>query len=134
MVQDLAKIIDKLLSAMSGLDLDAMIDFYDDDMVFELVPEHASIHGKKTWRKNVNEFMQWVEEGKKEFIRSVQQGNTIWIERIDHWKIHGKWISLPIVAIVEFTESGKIKRWLEYHTLEYRKQFEAAPETGFGKK
>ena len=49
---------------MSSLDLNAMIEFYDDDMVFELVPEHVSIHGKETWKKDVKEFMQWVEAGK----------------------------------------------------------------------
>lgn len=131
MSQDLIVVVDKLFDALSHRNLDDMLALYADDILFELVLENVTAQGKKLMKKNAEDFLAWVEDGKKEILRCCQDNSSVWIERIDHWKIEGKWIALPIVAIIDFNSAGKIHRWREYHTLNYRKQFDKTPKTGF---
>ena len=67
---------------------------FDDEILFELVPEHVSLQGNKVLRKTLLEFMNWVEDGRKELLRTCEQGRCVWNERIDHWKIDGRWIAI----------------------------------------
>ena len=128
---DLSKVINDLLDTLSKRDLNHVIQFYDDAFIFELVPEQVSIKGISAWYKAIEEFFNWVDEGRKELLRCCQQNDIIWIERIDHWKINGTWVAIPIMAVVQFTKESKVLNWREYHTLEYRRQFDSPPETGF---
>ncbi|TNF70231.1 MAG: hypothetical protein EP298_00190 [Gammaproteobacteria bacterium] len=128
--ENLANILDQLLESLSAKNIDSLMTFYEDNFVFELVPEHVAIEGKTAWNQGVIDFMNWVQAGKKEVLRYCVDGRTVWVERVDHWQIDNQWIALPIVAIVEFSDANKVQKWREYHTLEYRKQFENFPKTG----
>ena len=132
MTHDLLTTFREFLNYLTELDSENSARYLDKDVTFELVPEHATIHGKEQVVKNVKEFMDWVQQGHSKIVNSAVNGNQLWLERIDAWKINNTWVELPIASVVTFNEEHKIISWREYHTLEYRKQFEQAPETGFG--
>ena len=121
---NLIQTLDDALTAFSDRDLDTFMAFFDEEATFELVPEYIIAEGSPTIQDNIREFFNWVELGEKQVFRATQDGKTVWVERMDHWRIQGEWIELPIVAIVDFNDAGKIMQWREYYTLEYRKKFE----------
>ena len=44
-------------------------------------------------------------------------GNTVFTERVDYSLRNGKWTPIPLVAVFELNDAGKIVAWREYLDL-----------------
>lgn len=60
------------------------------------------------------------------FLRTAEKENTVWMERIDHWQIEGKWIQVPVAAIFDL-KGTKVVHWSEYLDFSYMNQFNSRP-------
>ena len=48
-----------------------------------------------------------------EVLRRACTGNVVFVERLDQFKIHGQWLSIPICGYL-VVEAGKIRVWKDY--------------------
>lgn len=58
-----------------------------------------------------------VAEQKHELKAIGSRGNVVFTERVDYSQRNGKWTPIPLVAVFELDDSGKIKAWREYLDL-----------------
>jgi limonene-1,2-epoxide hydrolase len=100
-------------------DLEKALEPLSEDAYYQIVvPTIAPVHG----RANVlaeHRLMQATgcEDQKHDMISYGSAGNTVFTERVDHSKRNGKWSKVPLVAVFEVDEAGKITAWREYLDL-----------------
>ena len=50
-------------------------------------------------------------------VALVSDGNTVLVERVDHFEVGGHPIAMELVGVFEFDDAGRIKRWRDYYDL-----------------
>lgn len=99
-------------------DLEAALAPLAEDAYYQIVvPTIAPIKG----RSNIlaeHRLMQKKTGDQKHEMKAVgSKGNFVFTERVDYSYMNGKWSSIPLVAVFELNDDGKISAWREYLDL-----------------
>ena len=115
MTEDAAiKLVRDFIDAWKTLDIDHILSFLAEDVHYHNIPMEPlqGIDACRTFFQSMGEMTaaHW------ELIHIAANGNVVITERIDHFTISGKSVSLPLMGIFEI-KNGKIKAWRDYFDL-----------------
>src|SRR3546814_6608688 len=60
---------------------------------------------------------QKVSDQRHEMLNIASHGNVVFTERVDYSCRNDKWTAVPLVAVFELSDDGKITAWREYLDL-----------------
>lgn len=105
------------IEAFSTIDLDQIIPFFADDAVYHNIPVEP-VQGKDAIRAVLQGFMGSAEEVVFEtpYIAETANGDVL-TERLDRFKIGGKWLELGVMGTFQFDADGKITHWRDYFDM-----------------
>ena len=102
------------IDAWNRMDWDAVIDFFDDNVVYHNIPMDK-LEGKDAAAAVVMGMqpssVNW------EILSIAENGNKVLTERVDNFDMtNGNKVSLPVMGTFEI-ENGKITAWRDYFDL-----------------
>jgi limonene-1,2-epoxide hydrolase len=108
-------IVRHFCSAYARLDADELIGYFAPDAVYHNIPMqpltgHAAIHAFLADIPNQFRGLRF------ETLRQVTAGDVVMNERIDHFDLGDRSVSLPVAGIFELRD-GKIIAWRDYFNL-----------------
>jgi limonene-1,2-epoxide hydrolase len=105
-------LVRELLASFAHPDVEKVLGHVVDDV--EYADARGEYHGIDELRKLLVEDFEIAESDAVEVRAIASSGNTVLVERIDHPTMKGEQTMMEIVAVFEFNEDGRIKRWHEY--------------------
>ena len=117
-------------------DLEKACEPLAEDAYYQIcVPTMAPVHGRANIVAEQRQMQNTgCEDQKHDMISVGSSGKVVFTERVDHSKRNGKWTPVPLVAVFEVNDEGKITAWREYLDLGHAAQqhgttFEALQQT-----
>jgi limonene-1,2-epoxide hydrolase len=99
-------------------DLDAALAPLSEDAYYQIVvPTIAPVRGRAKIAAEHRLMQETVTDQKHEMIAYGSGGNVVFTERVDKSFRNGKWTPVPLVAVFEVNDDGKITAWREYLDL-----------------
>ncbi|MFA7553491.1 MAG: limonene-1,2-epoxide hydrolase family protein [Spongiibacteraceae bacterium] len=99
-------------------DLRQALSILADDAYYQMVvPTIKSVHGKEAIIDALEVMKTKVADQRHEIINVASSGDVVFTERIDYSLRHQKWVPIPLVAVFEINDEGKICTWREYLDL-----------------
>lgn len=96
-------------------DLDAALAPLAEDASYQIiVPSIAPIQGRAAIKAELEHMQKRVIEQKHDMKTVAANGNTVFTERVDWSFSKGRWVSIPLVAVFELDDAGRITAWREY--------------------
>lgn len=114
-VETVKAFVDAFMQAWQGQDAEAVSAFFTEDAVYVNGPLEPVI-GRDAIRSAVAEFMAMGGEVGVEVRHVVSEGSIVLTERVDHFAIAGRTISLPVMGTFEVRD-GRISAWRDYFDL-----------------
>jgi limonene-1,2-epoxide hydrolase len=110
------ELIESFVETWARNDVDAIMEFFTPDCVYHNMPM-APVNGTEAIRQTINGFAGMSEEIQWDLlgIAESEQG-SVFTERVDKFKIAGKWVALPVTGVFELTD-GKISAWRDYFDM-----------------
>jgi limonene-1,2-epoxide hydrolase len=100
------KVVQDFCAAWARKNIDELLSFFTPDAI----------------RETINMFAAPAESITFEMRAIASAGDTVFTERVDHFKMMGKTISLPVAGVFE-VRNGKIAAWRDYFDMQtYMKQ------------
>ena len=107
------------IEACVGADPDEFAGFFTDDAVWWNSPWKA-VEGRDAIRETLRRGAQKMAALPWEILHVVAAGDVVLTERVDHFAVEGRRVSVPCMGIFEL-RAGKIAAWRDYWDL---RQFE----------
>ncbi len=99
-------------------DLAAALEPLAEDAYYQIVvPTIPPVHGRANILAEHELMKVKVLDQKHEMKFFGSHGNTVFTERVDYSFRNGKWSPVPLVAVFEVNDDGKIIAWREYLDL-----------------
>ena len=115
------KIVQDFCAAWKRKNIDELLSFFTPDAVYHNMPLEP-LKGVAAIRETINMFAAPAESIEFEMRAIASSGDTVFTERVDHFKMAGKTISLPVAGVFE-VRNGKIAAWRDYFDMQtYMKQ------------
>jgi limonene-1,2-epoxide hydrolase len=115
------KIVQDFCAAWRRKNIDELLGFFTADAVYHNMPLEP-LQGIAAIRETINMFAAPAESIEFEMRGIASSGDTVFTERVDHFKMMGKTISLPVAGVFE-VRNGKIAAWRDYFDMQtYMKQ------------
>jgi limonene-1,2-epoxide hydrolase len=115
------KIVQDFCAAWARKNIDELLGFFTPDAVYHNMPLEP-LHGVDAIRETINMFAAPAESITFEMRAIASSGDIVFTERVDHFKMMGKTISLPVAGVFE-VHNGKITAWRDYFDMQtYMKQ------------
>jgi limonene-1,2-epoxide hydrolase len=105
----------RFCAAWSAGDLDALMGYFADDAVYHNIPV-APVQGLDDIRNTIAGFTAGVDRLEFEVTHVASNGNVVLTERVDHFHVGDRTISLPVMGTFE-VDGGRIKAWRDYFDL-----------------
>jgi limonene-1,2-epoxide hydrolase len=103
-----------LLDCWKRLDLEDALSRISDGAVFRPDCKSDPVVGKEAIRAVWAQYMQAIQSYEYEIKSTAAEGNRVFIERDETLDLGSRELCLPIVAVLEFDQSGKITAWRDY--------------------
>ena len=111
------QIVVDFCNAWEKIDLDLVMSFFSDDIVYHNIPL-APAEGTKAVRELINGFLSQAAASNWQIRSIAAEGDTVLTERVDRFELKdGKVIELPVMGTFELRD-GKIARWRDYFDLQ----------------
>jgi limonene-1,2-epoxide hydrolase len=111
------QIVVDFCNAWEKMDLDLVMSFFSDDIVYHNIPM-APAEGTKAVRELINGFLSQAAASNWQIRSIAAAGDTVLTERVDKFELKdGKIIELPVMGTFEL-RAGKIARWRDYFDLQ----------------
>jgi limonene-1,2-epoxide hydrolase len=107
--------IRKFIEACVRADPDEFAAFFTEDAVWWNSPWRA-IEGRDAIRETLRRGAQQMTALPWEILHIVAEGDVVMTERIDHFQVGGRRVSVPCMGIFELRD-GKIAAWRDYWDL-----------------
>ena len=108
------KVVNDFCAAWETLDMDKLLSFMDDNIVFRMIDTAPFIEGKEAIRDGIQGFLASRTSARFEMLRSTVIGNIVVNERIDHFgKESGPADAFHITGVF-LVKNGKIVEWRDY--------------------
>lgn len=99
-------------------DLAAALEPLADDAYYQIVvPTIPPVRGRDRILAEHRLMQEKVLDQKHEMKNLGSSGNVVFTERVDFSLRNGKWTAIPLVAVFELDEQGRIAAWREYLDL-----------------
>ena len=100
-------------------DLGKALEPLSEDAYYQIVvPTMAPCRGRANVLKELLQMQATgCEDQKHDMITVGSSDKAVFTERVDHSKRNGKWSAVPLVAVFEVNDAGKITAWREYLDL-----------------
>lgn len=99
-------------------DLETALEPLAEDSSYQIVvPTMKPIRGRTNILAELRLMQETCTDTKLEIKAVGSKGNIVFTERIDHSFRNGKWSPVPLVAVFEINDAGKISAWREYLDL-----------------
>jgi len=108
-------IISRFCSAFERLDPDELIGYFAPDAVYHNIPMQP-LTGHAAIRAFLADIPNQFHGLRFETLRQVAQGDMVMNERVDHFDLGDRNVSLPVAGIFELRD-GKIVAWRDYFDL-----------------
>lgn len=96
-------------------DLHQPLALLAEDAYYQMVtPTIAAVRGREAILKVLEAMKAKVVNQKHELIKVATLDNVVFMERVDQSYCDGKWVDVPMVAVFELNDAGKIIAWREY--------------------
>jgi limonene-1,2-epoxide hydrolase len=112
--------IREFLHACVRADPDEFASYFTDDAVWWNAP-WAEVRGREAIRETLRKGAQKMKALPWEICHILAEGDVVMTERVDHFEVDGKKVSVPCMGTFELRD-GKIAAWRDYWDL---KRFEA---------
>ncbi len=112
MVSDPSAVVDQMLAGWHALDAEAVIACFADDAVMHNMMMEPLV-GKAAIRGLLDMFFAKAEKVEMELVSRAVSGDTVILERRDHFIWAGRSGVLPVVGVFE-VRAGLIRSWREY--------------------
>lgn len=97
------------------VDLDAALAPLADDATYQIaVPSFAPIAGRAAIKAELLHMQTRVIQQRHDMKNVAASGNVVFTERVDWSFSKGRWVSIPLVAVFELDDAGRITAWREY--------------------
>jgi limonene-1,2-epoxide hydrolase len=110
------RIVQDFCAAWARKNIDELLAFFTADAVYHNMPLEP-LQGIDAIRETINMFAAPAESITFEMRGIASAGGTVFTERVDHFKIMGKTISLPVAGVFEI-RNGKIAAWRDYFDMQ----------------
>ena len=108
-------VVREFCAAWSRRNIDELLGYFADDAVYHNMPL-APVTGKDGIREILNLFVPPAGVIEFEMRNVASRGTVVFAERVDHFTIAGRTVSLPVAGVFEIRE-GKIAAWRDYFDL-----------------
>jgi limonene-1,2-epoxide hydrolase len=100
-------------------DLEKTLQALSEDAYYQLaVPTTEPCRGRANVLRELLQMQATgCEDQKHDMITVGSSDKAVFTERVDHSKRNGKWSAVPLVAVFEVDDEGKITAWREYLDL-----------------
>jgi limonene-1,2-epoxide hydrolase len=99
-------------------DLEVALQPLAEDAYYQIVvPTIKPIRGRTNILAELRLMQEKVADQKHEMISVGSGGHSVFTERVDQSLRNGKWSKIPLVAVFEVSDAGKITAWREYLDL-----------------
>ncbi|HZT66644.1 MAG TPA: limonene-1,2-epoxide hydrolase family protein [Acidimicrobiales bacterium] len=105
----------RFCAAWSDLDLDHLISFFTEDAVYHNMPLEP-VTGVEAIRATISGFTGGVDKVVFEVLHAAAAGEVVLTERVDHFHLPGRVISLPVMGTFEVA-GGSIRAWRDYFDM-----------------
>jgi limonene-1,2-epoxide hydrolase len=96
-------------------DLDDPLQLVEEDCYYQsIVPTTDPIRGKAAIKAKWEKIRREYGDQKHDMKGWAATGNFVFTERVDYTKPGDTWIPIPLVAVFEVNDDGKIFAWREY--------------------
>jgi len=112
---DNAQIVRAFITAWSRRDVDELMGYFTDDIVYHNMPT-APLTGSAQVRGGIANFLKDWTDTHWEIRNLMAAGDVVMTERVDNIEAHGKQFGLPVCGIFEL-RGGKIAVWRDYFDL-----------------
>lgn len=109
------EIIRAFCAIFEKLDADEMVSYFAVDALYHNVPME-SLRGHTAIRGFFAAIPAQFDGLRFEILNQVEDGPLVMNERVDHFLIGGKTVSLPVAGVFEL-RAGKIVAWRDYFDL-----------------
>lgn len=97
------------------VDLDAALAPLTDDATYQIaVPAFAPIKGRDAIKAELIHMQKRVVQQRHDMKNVAANGNVVFTERVDWSFSKGRWVSIPLVAVFELNDAGRITTWREF--------------------
>jgi limonene-1,2-epoxide hydrolase len=105
-------VVERLIAAFNGRDVDAVMDLFAPDAVYHNMPA-TPVQGPAAIRRLVESFVKPAERIDWRILNMAQNGPTVLTERLDRFIIQGKTVDLPVMGAFDIHDN-KIAAWRDY--------------------
>ncbi len=110
-----AEIVTAFIAAIERKDIRAATAMVTADVSYENMPFDAIV-GPEAMAHTLAGFLAPASEVDWRILRQFEQGNVVFNERLDRFKIGDGWLELPLAGVFEITD-GKISLWRDYFDM-----------------
>ena len=110
------KVVQDFCAAWARKNIDELLGFFTPDAVYHNMPLEP-LQGIDAIRETINMFAAPAESIAFEMRGIASSGDTVFTERVDHFRIMGKRVALPVAGVFEIRD-GKIAAWRDYFDMQ----------------
>ena len=116
MANDSERLIRDFCAAWARKNIDELLSFFAADAVYHNMPL-APLTGIEAIRETLNMFVTPAEHIEFELLALAAAGDLVFTERVDHFRMMGKKVSLPVAGVFQ-VRNGKIAVWRDYFDMQ----------------
>ena len=110
---DAEAVVRDLCEAFSRTDVEELLTFFAPDAVYEKIPV-GRFAGHDEIRGTLDVFFAPGVTVRMEIQKLVRDGGNVVVERITHFETEAGRFELPVLAIFEVDDAGKVTAWRDY--------------------
>ncbi len=109
------KLVNDFCKSWSTIEIDTVVDYFDDKIVYQMFEGMPDIKGKEAFIKRIEPFFANIERIQWDIVRSHAIGNLVINERVDHFyrKDDKPDMHFPVAGFF-VVKNGKIHLWRDY--------------------
>ena len=113
---DNEKLVTDFCQAWSSKNTDKVLSYLTEDCFYHNIPMEPYV-GPGAIRKFVEPFLRGADSVQFDILHTTSAGNVVMNERVDHFVMGEKKLSLPVAGVFEI-QNGKIASWRDYFDLD----------------
>lgn len=110
---DAEAVVRDLCEAFSRTDVEELLGFFAPDAIYEKIPV-GRFEGHAEIRGTLEEFFGPEVSVRMEIVALVSDGTRVCVERVTHFETAAGRFALPVMAIFEVDDAGKVTGWRDY--------------------
>jgi limonene-1,2-epoxide hydrolase len=107
--------VNAFCAAAAKRDYATAMPYLADDVEYQNMPLPA-VHGTAAVKETLEALLALCTDSEWVVHRQLVSGSTVMNERTDRFRMHGRWVDLPVAGVFE-VQDGRIVLWRDYFDL-----------------